>query len=124
MDSICWHAFWQFMLVNWKDEAVFLVQEAMPVAFWKPVCGIGVASPQFISIKVGFSVHANVSEKLLSDRKKYSIKKGSLGNPSFWLRYNLQSSIWVSRLSPWYCQFLMQVYISRSSFIITIEIQS
>lgn len=79
MDSTCWQAFWQFMLVNWKDEAVFLVQEAMPVAFWKPVCGIGVASPQFISIKVGFSVHANGSEKLLSDRKKYSIKKGKSG---------------------------------------------
>lgn len=47
----------------------------MPVAFGKLMRGIGVASSQFISRKVVFSIHANGSEKLLLDRKKYSIKK-------------------------------------------------
>lgn len=37
--------------------------------------GIGVASSQFIAIKVVFSVRANGSEKILFDRKKYSIKE-------------------------------------------------
>lgn len=63
------------MLVNWKDEAVLPFQEAMPVAFQKLMRGTGVASSQFVSIKVVFSVRANGSEKLLFDRKKYSIGK-------------------------------------------------
>lgn len=63
------------MLVNGKDEAVLPFQEEMPVVFQKLMRGIGVASSQFISIKVVFSVCANGSEKLLVYRKKYSIKK-------------------------------------------------
>lgn len=47
----------------------------MPVAFWKLLRGIGMASSHFISIKVVFSVHTKGSENLLFDRKKHSIKK-------------------------------------------------
>lgn len=87
------------MLVKWKEEAVLPFQEATPVAFRKLMRGVAVASSQFISIKVVFSVRANGSEKLLFDRK-VQYKKGttrkSLCNPSFRLCYNPRNFIWVS----------------------------